>query len=172
MIIWDDYFTYNPDTGDLFWKPRAPGTLSNRQWNTKHAGKKVGGLGDGGRYLITVITVNGVRHHFKVHRICYEMHYGPIPEGYEVDHIDHVTTNNRASNFEIKPHAANMMNMSKQHNNTSGCAGVHFNKASGTWIARIGKNKRYLGSFVSLSDAVDARKKAEKEGGYHDNHGA
>lgn len=21
MILWDDYFTYNPNTGDLFWKP-------------------------------------------------------------------------------------------------------------------------------------------------------
>lgn len=171
VIDWSDYFIYDPETGSLTWKARSGDTPSVKRWNKLMAGKEVGGLGDGGRYLITTLKHEGVTYHLKVHRICYEMENGPIPEGYEVDHKNHIKVDNRACNFEIKLHKDNMKNMSKQHNNTSGQPGVHFNKASGTWLARIGKQKKYLGSFHTYEEAVAARKQAELEGGYHENHG-
>lgn len=172
---WHDYFTYNPKTGKLFWKERKDIHKSRvKQWNACNAGNEVGSLGSGGRYLETALTISGKRYNLKVHRICYEMHYGPIPEGKEVDHVNHITTDNRAINFELKDHKGNMRNTSKQKNNTSGIPGVHKNK-HGKWVVRIGGGKRgrriYIGCFSSFDDAIAARKAAEYEHGYHENHG-
>ncbi len=49
--------------------------------------------------------------------------------------------------------------------NTSGKAGVYYNKAAGCWIAQLGfKGKRiYLGSYQEKQDAVRARDRAEEE---------
>jgi len=70
-----------------------------------------------------------------------------------------------------KEQAENRRNISGFHkriqrNNTSGFPGVHFNKASGTWLARIGiKNGKYiyLGSFKKKEDAIKARTDAIKK---------
>ena len=47
--------------------------------------------------------------------------------------------------------------------NKSGVRGVYFNQRSGRWIAQITfqGHTRYLGSFESLEEAAQARKKAE-----------
>ena len=47
--------------------------------------------------------------------------------------------------------------------NKSGIRGVYFNRRSGRWIAQITfqGHTRYLGSFESLEEAAQARKKAE-----------
>lgn len=172
---WHDYFIYNPGTGKLFWKERADIHPSRvKQWNACNAGNEVGALGSGGRYLETSLTVNGKRHNLKVHRICYEMHYGPIPEGMEVDHVNHITTDNRAVNFELKTHKGNMQNASINIKNKSGVSGVHKNKY-GKWVVRIGGGKKgnriYIGCFSSLDEATKARKEAEIEYEHHENHG-
>ena len=52
-------------------------------WQTKagyHRNQKAGGL---------------------LHRKIYETHVGPIPEGFDVHHVDEDTFNNRTSNFEL-----------------------------------------------------------------------
>lgn len=172
---WHDYFIYNPETGKLFWKERVDIHPSRiKQWNACNAGREVGSLGSGGRYLETTLTVKGKRYNLKVHRICYEMHYGPIPQGMEVDHVNHITTDNRAVNFELKTHKGNMQNASINIKNKSGVSGVHKNKY-GKWIVRIGGGKKgkriYIGRFSSLDEATKARKAAEIEYGYHENHG-
>ncbi|MFE8364833.1 HNH endonuclease [Escherichia coli] len=172
---WEDYFIYNPDTGKLYWKYRNDIEASRRkQWNACNAGNEVGHIGGSGGYLNTTLTVGGKRYNLKVHRICYEMYYGPIPEGKEVDHINHIKTDNRAVNLGLKDHKDNMRNMSLMVNNTSGCAGIHKNK-HGKWVVRIGGGKRgkrvYIGCFSDINDAIKARRDAEKEYGYHENHG-
>lgn len=172
---WHDYFTYNPETGKLYWKERNDIHPSRvNQWNARNAGKEVGSVGSGGRYLETVLTANGSRLNLKVHRICYEMHYGKIPEGMEVDHINHNTFDNRALNFELKTRRGNMQNMSLMKNNSSGHHGIHKNK-HGKFVVRIGggcRGKRiYIGCFNDIGDAVAARVEAEKKLGYHKNHG-
>lgn len=47
--------------------------------------------------------------------------------------------------------------------NTSGCTGVHFDKRSQRWIAKIVFKQRsyYLGAYKELKDAAMARKQAE-----------
>ncbi len=94
--------------------------------------------------------------------------------GKEVDHVNHIRTDNRAVNLELKDHKGNMRNMGLMKNNTSGYSGIHKNK-HGKWVVRIGGGKRgariYLGCFSDISDAIKARLEAEKEYGYHENHG-
>ena len=55
-------------------------------------------------------------------------------------------------------------NRRKEKATASGVAGVHLTP-HGNWIARIGSGYQVvnLGTFKNLSDAVDARKRAEKE---------
>lgn len=43
-----------------------------------------------------------------VHRLVYETFVGPIPEGFEIDHIDADTTNNKLENLQILTRKGNM----------------------------------------------------------------
>lgn len=174
-IDWKKYFNYDPETGILTWKERTDIHPSRvKQWNAAWAGKEVGSLGSGGRYLESSIKIDGKIINYKVHRVCYIIHNGPIPEGYEVDHVNHITTDNRAVNFELKTHRDNMRNQTKSKKNTSGHSGIHKNKYN-KWVVRIGGGRRgdrkYLGCFDTLEEAIAVRTKAEMEYGYHENHG-
>jgi hypothetical protein len=99
------------------------------------------------------------------------MHYGKWPEGV-IDHIDHDGTNNRISNLRDVTHTDNLRNARMSKCNKTGVKGVHKNKV-GSYVATIGcgKTYRYLGSFKRIEDAANARKNAEREMGYHENHG-
>ena len=50
-------------------------------------------------------------------------------------------------------------------NNTSGVRGVYYNERKNSWIAHIGAKgeKYYLGSYKEKSEAIKARKAAEKK---------
>lgn len=50
----------------------------------------------------------GKRKNFLVHRLVYETFLGPIPEGYQIDHIDHDKTNNHIDNLRALPASVNM----------------------------------------------------------------
>ena len=39
------------------------------------------------------------------HRVIYERHYGPIPEGYDIHHKNHDKADNRLENLQAIPHA-------------------------------------------------------------------
>lgn len=85
----------------------------------------------------------------------------------QVDHIHGKSSrnDNRKSNLRRATFSQNGMNKALQSNNTSGVAGVSWQKKRNKWRARIkidGKEK-YLGEFVNFEDAVKARKEAEKQ---------
>ena len=89
------------------------------------------------------------------------------------DTIDQDPLNNRWSNLRAVPHSENMRNVSLRKDNTSGVCGVSMNRRSGKWFAQLGVDGKVLnlGTFVHLDDAVMARKKAERQKGFHVNHG-
>lgn len=62
-------------------------------------------------------------------------------------------------------HPGTKGNRKKQTNNTSGCIGVYWNGRRKKWSAeiRIEGQKKYLGSFDNLEDAIKARKEAETQ---------
>lgn len=54
------------------------------------------------------VTRNGKVH--GVHRLLWEEAYGPIPDGYVIDHIDRNPMNNELSNLRCIPKGANKAN--------------------------------------------------------------
>lgn len=150
-LNWGDYFTY--DKGLLYWKITLPTCKVS-------AGNLAGCLGNRGYIRV---TLNGVE--YMVHRIIYELHFGPIPEGYQIDHKDGNKSNNNLENLRLASRTQNAYNRSKNKNNSSGYKGVHFCSRDKKYKAQIalGKKRKYLGSFNSAEEASEAYLKAAKE---------
>ncbi|EPU3949756.1 HNH endonuclease [Klebsiella michiganensis] len=56
---------------------------------------------------------------YLLHRIIWELHNGPIPDGMEIDHIDGEKTNNRLSNLRLATHQQNLHNTKKRKDGES-----------------------------------------------------
>lgn len=82
-----------------------------------------------------------------------------------VDHINRNRADNRKQNLRCCDRSENMRNRSLQRTNTSGVAGVYFDKERNKWTASITFNcKRiYIGRFCEKEDAVRARLSKEAE---------
>lgn len=66
-------------------------------------------LEESGNYLRFNCSYNdGQRKHVLVHRAVWEAFNGPIPEGYDIDHIDGNPKNNRLDNLEAVTHQENI----------------------------------------------------------------
>lgn len=85
------------------------------------------------------------------------------PEGSVVDHISLNKSDNRLSNLRICTQSENSCNQAMRLCNTSGHKGVTWSKAANKWQAQIGiKNVNiYLGAYVDINNAIEARKAAE-----------
>lgn len=149
---------YNPDTGLFTWLI----STSNRV----KAGT-IAGCQHGNGY--TKISVDGSR--YFTHRLAWFYMTGEFP--IQVDHEDGVRNNNRIKNLRAATNAINSKNHRTGVNNTSGVMGVSWCKRKSKWTVRIQANGKYLniGYFPNIEDAIAARKTAEIEYGYHENHG-
>lgn len=49
----------------------------------------------------------GSTKHIKIYREVWIKHNGPIPEGFDIDHLDHNTLNNRKCNLALISHSEN-----------------------------------------------------------------
>lgn len=78
------------------------------------------------------------------------------PAGYEVDHINGDTLDNRKANIRVCTVQQNQRNRSLGKNNSSGYKGVTWVKAQGKWRAQLAlsKGKRYLKSFDTAIEAA------------------
>ena len=50
-----------------------------------------------------------------VHRLVYETFNGPIPDGYEIDHVNRIKTDNSIHNLRVVTHKENCANRSYTH---------------------------------------------------------
>jgi len=155
-----ELFSYDEDTGDLVRKittsSRAiAGTIAG---STRKDGYKI-------------ICIDGVCDNY-VRRIVWLYHYGELPS-YDIDHINHNPSDNKIDNLREVEHIDNLRNTSMHKHNTSGILGVSWNSGKKKWEAYISVRRRKinLGLHEEKSDAVHARKLAEKEYGFHENHG-
>lgn len=168
---------YDPETGKLFWRERgiewfrADATHSAerrwRAWNSRLAGKEAfSTLSEAGYWYGHVLNKK-----FLAHRIVWQMQYGCCPE--QIDHINGDRADNRLQNLRAATQAINSKNVGLKGNNSTGYLGITFRGLGKCYRAVIkGEGKtRHLGYFRNLEDAVKARRAAERELGYHPNHG-
>lgn len=96
----------------------------------------------------------------------------PLSDDLVIDHIDGNGLNNVRSNLRLVNRQDNSKNISKPVNNTSGYMGVSC-LPNGKFRAYITTQDKQigLGTYEDMLDAVKARKDAEKEYGFHENHG-
>lgn len=109
---------------------------------------------------------------YRAHRIAWLIACDAWPED-QIDHINGIRTDNRLENLRCVTCQGNRRNAAIRSNNTSGIAGVHWNKSTGAWQARIAIDGKYrhIGFFDDIKDAALARKESEKKHGFHENHG-
>jgi hypothetical protein len=163
---------YDADTGLFVWKERPREHFKtergHKQTNARQVGKPAFAVPHSAGYLHGAL--DGVR--MFAHRVAWAIHYGHWPED-EIDHINHVKTDNRIDNLRATNRLDNGKNLSRKSNNKSGVNGVHVHSKTKRFIAQIRVNRRviHLGSFVSLQEAAAARRKAEEQHGFHKNHG-
>ena len=120
------------------------------------------GIGSHGYYHVT-LTNDGKRSDKKIHKLVAGVFLQNPEDKKCVDHIDRDSLNNHLSNLRYATHSENNQNVSIKSNNTSGVAGVSWNKQRKKWQAYIKLNyiKKNLGYFVNKDDAITARTNAE-----------
>lgn len=136
-------------------------------WNDKYSGK-VAGMESSSRYII--IKIDGQA--YKAHRLAWKIQTMKDPSGV-IDHINGIEQDNRIDNLRDVSFDENMRNKKRSKANKSGVCGVHFCGKSSKWIAQISikTEKKMIGAFESMEQAIDARKAGEIDNDYHENHG-
>jgi HNH endonuclease/AP2 domain len=154
---------YEPETGKLLWHRRGRVSF-DRRW----AGLQAFTAKDTHGYLCGAICGERVL----AHRVVWALTYGEWPQG-EIDHINGDRTDNRIENLRLVSGAENQRNKKRYTRNKSGVAGVSWHASTGKWQAQINVAGRqvHLGIFDRIEDAAAARKAAEQQHDYHQNHG-
>lgn len=162
---------YDQITGVLIWRARPRSMFpSDRAWNTWHsryAWKPAFTATDRKGYHVgSIYDVN-----YRASRVIYKWMTGI--DAHQVDHEDGNNQNDRWYNLRNVTNQQNQQNMKQASNNTSGTTGVSWNAAKNRWEAKIKSNGKtiHLGRYADINDAINARKQAEKQYGFHPNHG-
>jgi hypothetical protein len=140
--------TYNPDTGVFTRKTKFRNLAAN---------SVVGCVGAGG-YLQCSLDSKM----YKMHRLAWLYVYGRWPAD-QIDHINHIVTDNRINNLREVSCAENHQNRARRTKSSSGYLGVGWHKRDCCWQAHIeiGGKRHHLGYYARLPDAINARKNAE-----------
>ena len=104
--------------------------------------------------------LNGKR--CRVHQLIYIYHYGEIPQGMYIDHIDNNTQNNFPENLRLVTPLENAWNKGKLKNKK--IKGYYYDKGRKRYRAQITINKKkiHLGSFKTSEEAEKAHLEAKK----------
>ena len=135
-----ELLSYDPLTGDLYWKVPAFG---------RRMGVPAGSPTKGG---YTSICVARARH--QAHRLAWLLSYGTWPVDM-LDHINGVRDDNRLANLREATREINAQNQHRKNVNATGYAGVQRQHRGRSFVARIrvgGKNK-HLGCFPTAEEA-------------------
>ena len=114
------------------------------------------------------IKINGKKH--QAHRLAWLYVYGEMPPE-DIDHINHIRTDNRIKNLRLATREANTRNITMRKDNQSGFNGVSFKGHAWDAFISVDRKNKHLGRYYSKIDAIAARIRANKKYGYHKNHG-
>lgn len=162
--------SYDPETGICTWKQRPLSHFKSAKkchnWNARFVGKVVGLKFDthNGKLYLKMLIDN---QEYRLHRVIWAIVTGDIP--LIIDHQDGNGLNNRWNNLRNVDAAGNRKN-AKRRTGKDLPTGV---QREGTkYRARISVNNRRinLGLYCDANDATAARKIAERQYGYHQNH--
>lgn len=162
---------YDASAGSFTWRhrPRSsfPSALAFAAFTANFAGKRSGHARKDGYRDINI----GGRLYLE-HQLVWLAETGAWPSG-EIDHENGAYADNRFGNLRDVTHAMNGKNMKRSKANRSGVTGVGWNAASGMWRAHItvDKHTEWLGYFATKQEAISARTAAERQHGFHPNHG-
>lgn len=173
--ILKELLTYNPDTGIFTWNYRNIKWFSSlrelNRWNNRYANTIAGNIHTSGSKTYNIIRINYKA--FKSHRLAFLYMNGNFPVN-EVDHIDGNSLNNKWNNLRDVDHKTNSKNKKIRKTNVSGTQGVTFCNTTNKYVAFIVDNKgnkKTLGRFKNITEAIKIRKMAENKYDYHFNHG-
>ena len=170
---------YEPETGKLFWKERAPehypcgfgrytAARSSLTFNIKHANREAGCLDESNGYLR--LSILGSKTY--AHRAIWAIETECWPD-YDIDHINGCRTDNRLANLRAVDRHENTKNQRLRSTNTSGRMGVKKIQKTGRWRSGIMVDgvSHHIGVYATFDEASEARTVAEREFGFHENHG-
>jgi len=157
-------FWYDPETGLLYRFKSVPKCKLEQPAGYPQKNCR------SGKTYIRVRMNNG---QYMAHRLAWVLVHGAWPAG-ELDHEDGDGTNNRLTNLREVTHGQNQKNMRRPSHNSSGYVGVVWLKDDKKWSARVYKGNKTIcyGVYTDKQDAIAARKAAEAEHGFHQNHGS
>lgn len=164
---------YDSETGKFTWRDRDPISFKSQQgyaaWRRSCTPGDEAGSGCP-PYNYIRLCIGG--RNILGHRVAWLHHFGRWPDGV-IDHINGDGSDNRIVNLRDIPARENQRNMKVNVTNTSGVPGVRYVARYRCWRAGIWQYGKIinLGSFQSKEAAIIARKNAERELGYHPNHG-
>jgi len=167
---------YDQETGLLWWRERPAklfrdggtggASAAAARWNALHSGRQAFTT----RRRVGYLQGRIFDWPYLAHRVAWAVHFGEWPAG-EIDHINGAKDDNKIANLRNASRVENARNQSVPRDNKSGHIGVSFE--TGKWRAQIMADgrRKHLGLFDSIEAAAAARKAAEREHGYHPNHG-
>jgi hypothetical protein len=163
---------HDPETGKLYWLERHNGACATDKariiFNKRFAGEEAFTAKDGYGYFCGTVLGSSM----KAHRVVWALHYGAWPKEH-IDHINHNRSDNCIKNLREVLQEENQRNQRKSKANTSGVTGVYWDRWTSQWVVRFKINgvQCNLGRFDDFDAAVAVRKNAERQRGYHQNHG-
>lgn len=139
-----DLLDYNPETGIFVW-------IKNTSFKVMK-GRDAGCIDTIGYRIIRIDGKN-----YKAHRLAFLYVYGRWPV-YQIDHADGSKSNNAIVNLRECNDSQNHANLKISKVNKTGFKGVHKEKGSTKWRARIKKDGKAisLGSYSTKEEAADA----------------
>ena len=155
-----ELFEYNRDTG-IFTRKICTARCHKE-------GEEVGYVQNKQGYLCCKVE----NKQYAMHRLAWLYVHGSMPED-NIDHINHIVSDNRIDNLREVSFAENMRNKSKYKTNTSGSTGVTWHKKDRKWYARLQKNgvRKIIGIYDLKEDAIKARESYILDKDFHPTHG-
>lgn len=160
MTTFSELFEYSD--GKLLWKIRPA--------NRVKIGDEAGSCHDG------YVRIHSKKLDGKpfAHNIIWSMFNGDIPDGFYVDHINGVRSDNRIENLRLVTKSQNGFNRKLNSNSVSGIKNVSWKKTHNSWGVSIAINnvRKTIGYFkdLELADLVAQEARFKFHGEYAKNY--